>query len=33
VLEDDGTNVSTVERQLITIATAFLARPAILILD
>jgi ATP-binding cassette subfamily B multidrug efflux pump len=33
VLEDDGTNVSMGERQLITIARAFLARPAILILD
>jgi ATP-binding cassette, subfamily B, multidrug efflux pump len=33
VLEDDGTNVSMGERQLITIARAFLARPAVLILD
>jgi ATP-binding cassette subfamily B multidrug efflux pump len=33
VLDDDGTNVSMGERQLITIARAFLARPAILILD
>jgi ATP-binding cassette, subfamily B, multidrug efflux pump len=33
VLDDDGTNVSTGERQLITIARAFLARPAVLILD
>jgi ATP-binding cassette, subfamily B, multidrug efflux pump len=33
VLEDDGTNVSAGERQLITIARAFLARPAVLILD
>jgi ATP-binding cassette, subfamily B, multidrug efflux pump len=33
VLEDDGTNISMGERQLITIARAFLARPAILILD
>ena len=33
VLEDEGSNVSMGERQLITIARAFLARPAILILD
>jgi ATP-binding cassette, subfamily B, multidrug efflux pump len=33
VLDDDGSNVSMGERQLITIARAFLARPAILILD
>ena len=33
VLDDDGTNVSAGERQLITIARAFLARPAVLILD
>jgi ATP-binding cassette subfamily B multidrug efflux pump len=33
VLEDEGGNVSAGERQLITIARAFLARPAILILD
>ena len=33
VLDDEGTNVSAGERQLITIARAFLARPAILILD
>ena len=33
VLDDEGSNVSTGERQLITIARAFLARPAILILD
>jgi ATP-binding cassette, subfamily B, multidrug efflux pump len=33
VLDDDGANVSMGERQLITIARAFLARPAILILD
>ncbi len=33
VLEDEGGNVSMGERQLITIARAFLARPAILILD
>jgi ATP-binding cassette subfamily B protein len=33
VLDDEGTNVSMGERQLITIARAFLARPAILILD
>jgi ATP-binding cassette subfamily B protein len=33
VLDDEGANVSAGERQLITIARAFLARPAILILD
>ncbi|GAB4009766.1 ABC transporter ATP-binding protein [Nocardioides ultimimeridianus] len=33
VLEDDGANLSAGERQLITIARAFLARPALLILD
>jgi ATP-binding cassette subfamily B multidrug efflux pump len=33
VLSDEGGNVSMGERQLITIARAFLARPAILILD
>jgi ATP-binding cassette subfamily B protein len=33
VLGDEGTNVSVGERQLITIARAFLARPAVLILD
>jgi ATP-binding cassette, subfamily B, multidrug efflux pump len=33
VIEEDGANVSMGERQLITIARAFLARPAILILD
>jgi ATP-binding cassette subfamily B protein len=33
VLDDDGTNVSMGERQLITIARAFLAQPAVLILD
>jgi len=33
LLDDDGTNVSMGERQLITIARAFLARPAVLILD
>jgi ATP-binding cassette subfamily B multidrug efflux pump len=33
VLDDEAANVSTGERQLITIARAFLARPAILILD
>lgn len=33
VIDDEGTNVSTGERQLITIARAFLADPAILILD
>ena len=33
VLSDEGTNVSAGERQLITIARAFLAHPAVLILD
>jgi ATP-binding cassette subfamily B protein len=33
VIEDEGANVSAGERQLITIARAFLAQPAILILD
>jgi ATP-binding cassette, subfamily B, multidrug efflux pump len=33
VLEDEGSNLSAGERQLITIARAFLAEPAILILD
>jgi ATP-binding cassette, subfamily B, multidrug efflux pump len=33
VLDDEGSNVSMGEKQLITIARAFLARPAILILD
>ncbi|MEZ5267427.1 MAG: ABC transporter ATP-binding protein [Microthrixaceae bacterium] len=33
VIDDEGGNVSTGERQLITIARAFLADPAILILD
>jgi len=33
VLEDEATNVSMGERQLITIARAFLSRPAVLILD
>jgi ATP-binding cassette subfamily B protein len=33
VLDDEGTTVSTGEKQLITIARAFLAEPAILILD
>jgi ATP-binding cassette subfamily B protein len=33
VIDDEGTNVSTGEKQLITIARAFLARPSILILD
>ena len=33
VLDDEATNVSAGERQLITIARAFLAEPAILILD
>jgi len=32
-LDDEATNVSAGERQLITIARAFLARPAVLILD
>jgi ATP-binding cassette subfamily B multidrug efflux pump len=33
VLDEDGANVSTGERQLITVARAFLAKPSILILD
>jgi ATP-binding cassette subfamily B multidrug efflux pump len=33
VIDEEGTNVSTGEKQLITIARAFLAYPAILILD
>ncbi len=33
VLEDEGGNVSAGEKQLITIARAFLARPSVLILD
>lgn len=33
VIDDDATNVSAGERQLITIARAFLARPSVLILD
>jgi ATP-binding cassette subfamily B protein len=33
VLDDEGNNVSAGERQLLTIARAFLARPAVLILD
>ncbi|MEU1283620.1 ABC transporter ATP-binding protein [Kitasatospora sp. NPDC005856] len=33
VLDDEGTNVSTGEKQLITIARAFLAQPSILVLD
>ena len=33
VLEDDGANISAGEKQLITIARAFLARPSVLILD
>ncbi len=33
VLDDEGGNVSAGEKQLITIARAFLARPAVLILD
>ncbi|MCE7082458.1 ABC transporter ATP-binding protein [Streptomyces sp. ST2-7A] len=33
VLEDDGTNLSAGEKQLVTIARAFLTRPAIMVLD
>jgi ATP-binding cassette, subfamily B, multidrug efflux pump len=33
VIDDEGTNLSTGEKQLVTIARAFLADPAILILD
>jgi ATP-binding cassette, subfamily B, multidrug efflux pump len=33
VLDDEATNLSAGERQLVTIARAFLARPAVLILD
>ncbi|WP_082096135.1 ABC transporter ATP-binding protein [Demequina flava] len=33
VIDDDATNVSVGERQLITIARAFVARPSVLILD
>jgi ATP-binding cassette subfamily B protein len=33
VIDDDGDNISTGEKQLITIARAFLADPALLILD
>ncbi len=33
VIDDEGSNVSAGEKQLITIARAFLADPAILILD
>ncbi|MBE4718587.1 multidrug ABC transporter ATP-binding protein [Pseudarthrobacter sp. AB1] len=33
VLEDEGSNVSAGEKQLLTIARAFLARPSVLILD
>ena len=33
MLEDEGGNVSAGEKQLITIARAFLARPSVLILD
>jgi ATP-binding cassette subfamily B protein len=33
VLDDDGSNVSAGEKQLLTIARAFLARPSVLILD
>ncbi len=33
VIEDEGTNVSAGQRQLLTIARAFLADPAILVLD
>lgn len=33
ILEDEGSNVSGGEKQLLTIARAFLARPSVLILD
>jgi ATP-binding cassette subfamily B multidrug efflux pump len=33
VLEDEGSNISSGEKQLLTIARAFLARPSVLILD
>ncbi|MCW2752032.1 MAG: multidrug transporter ATP-binding protein [Aeromicrobium sp.] len=33
VIEDEGTNISAGQRQLLTIARAFLANPAILVLD
>jgi ATP-binding cassette subfamily B multidrug efflux pump len=33
VLDDEGGNVSAGEKQLLTIARAFLARPSVLILD
>ncbi|ARD41040.1 ABC transporter ATP-binding protein [Actinomyces gaoshouyii] len=33
LLEEDGANISTGERQLLTIARAFIANPAVLILD
>jgi ATP-binding cassette subfamily B protein len=33
VLEDEGSNVSAGEKQLLTIARAFLSRPSVLILD
>lgn len=33
IIDGDGTNISTGEKQLITIARAFLAQPALLILD
>ena len=33
VIDDEGSNLSTGERQLITIARAFLAAPSLLILD
>lgn len=33
LLEDEGSNVSAGEKQLLTIARAFLARPSVLILD
>ncbi len=33
VLDDEGSNISSGEKQLVTIARAFLARPSVLILD
>ncbi len=33
VIDDEGTNISAGEKQLITIARAFVAQPALLILD